>query len=143
MAVWGASAQGLARTLVGVRGRRPSSWALSASWTRGPCRPSSSGLASEMKLLWKHSPGPGRTRVPWAAGPSGDWGPECRELKAGLTSEACGAASPEDALPGIQPPSSAPGRASPAPGAAPSPAGRSVPQPCGLRCDHFLSGSNL
>lgn len=92
-----------------------------------------------MKLLWKHIPGPGRIRVPWAAGPTGDLGPECRELKAGLTSEACGAGSPEASLP---PRSS--GQAFTQAGPTPPPSaalfGRSsrpllpVPQPPGLRC---------
>lgn len=43
---------------------------------------------SEMRLLWKHIPGPGRIQAPWAAGPTEDSGLECQESKAGLTSEA-------------------------------------------------------
>ena len=70
------------------RRRRPSSWAVSAARRGGPCRPRNSGPKSVMRLPWKHVLGPGRIWVPWAAGPSGDLGPECRELKAGLTSEA-------------------------------------------------------
>ena len=61
--------------------------------------PRNAGPESERRLLWKPIPGSGRIGAPWAAGPSGDLGPECRELRAGLTSKASGAGSPEASLP--------------------------------------------
>lgn len=42
------------------RRRRLSSWAVSATRRRGPCRPRNSGPKSAMRLPWKHVLGPGR-----------------------------------------------------------------------------------
>lgn len=112
----------------------PSSWAPSASWGRGPCWPRRP--EPEPKLLWEHIPGPGRLRAPWAAGPAGDLGPECRELKAGWTSEAHGAGSPEASLPPrpsrqawTQAGPSPPPRVPPSAGLAPLPLGAPAPGP--------------